>query len=290
MQEEKEEPKKEEEQEESKQEKKEEETKEGEKKEEKEEEIKEKEEPKEEDTLNWREELGKDSNFTQKDPFDFKKVFENLEKAAKNPDKLNPYYTISAIYDLTKFFKNISSGLSMGFSDITEKSQIMRERFKEFPEATDIQDLLRREMQMQLNIYKLNGDNNYELGHGYDKYKHYISACRTFLRLLWFLEYLTDVFVGVHNDNGSTAIKTIIGNSYDKVLAPRHPFLTRKAVGFALMFSSGGNVAKNVDLIFGYKVYNDEARKVIKETVNKMRIIWKVGHDFYEKHKLLDLK
>ena len=64
----------------------------------------------------------------------------------------------------------------MGFSDITEKSQIMPERFKQFLEATDIQDLLLREMQMQLNIYKLNGDNNYELGYGYDNYKHYISV------------------------------------------------------------------------------------------------------------------
>ena len=125
----------------------------------------------------------------------------------------------------------------MGFSDITEKSQIMPERFKQFLEATDIQDLLLREMQMQLNIYKLNGDNNYELGYGYDNYKHYISVWRTFLSLLWFLEYLTDIFEGVYNDDGSTAIKTLLENSYDKVLAPRHPFLTRKAVGFALMFS-----------------------------------------------------
>ena len=266
------------------------------KKEEKEEEKKEdkkeekEEEKKGEDTINWREELGKDDNFTQATPFDFKKVYENLEKASKNPDKLNPYHTISAIYDLTKFFKDISSALSMGFSDITEKSQIMRQRFQKFENATDIQDLLTKEMELQLNIYKLNGDNNKELGHGSDEYKNYISACRTFLRLLWFLEYLIDVFESVLKDDGSSPIKTILGNSYDKILAPHHPFLTRKAVGFALMFSSGGNVSRNVDLIFGYKEYNEEARKAIKETIEKMKIIWNGGNDYYKKHNLLELK
>ena len=238
--------------------------------------------------INWQELIKDDNNFSQKIPFDFKEITYKLKKASGTPDKLNPYYTISAIFDFTKFFKEISSALSMGFSDITEKCGIMREKYNQYPEAEDIQNLL--EIEMKKNLHKLNRDNNSELGHGNDEYKDYISACRTFLRLLWFLEYLTDVFENVLKDDGTGAIKKILGNSYDKILAPHHTFIVRKAVGFALMFSSGGNVARNVDIIFGYKEYNDEARKDIQSTIDLMKIIWKGGHDFYEKNDLLGLK
>jgi hypothetical protein len=237
---------------------------------------------------NWPDLMKDDKNFSQDVPFNFKQITEKLKIAATAPDKLNPYYTISAIYDFTKFFNKISSALSMGFSDITEKCGIMRERFKQYPEATDIQNLL--QIEMGKNLHKLNKDNNAELGHGKDEYKEYISACRTFLRLLWFLEYLIDVFECMLKDNGTGAIKKILGNSYDKVLAPHHTFLVRKAVGLALMFSSGGDVNRNVDIIFGFKKYDEEARKAIQETIDLMKTIWKGGISFYEKNDLLGLK
>ena len=258
------------------------------KKEEKEEKKEEPKKEKEEDRLDWRKELSIDNNFSQEVPFDFKKISMKLKKASETPEKLNPYYTLSAIFDFTKFFKEISTGLSMGFSDITEKCGIMRDHFKEYTEATDIQNLL--EIEMTLNLYKLNRDNNKEFGHVSGKYKDYISACRTFLRLLWFLEYLIDVFENVLKDDGSGPIKTILGNSYNKILAPHHTFIVKKAVGIALLFSSGGNVARNVDIIFGHKNYDEEARKDIQQTIDYMKIILKGGYDFYEKNGLLNLK
>ena len=246
------------------------------------------EEKEKEDDFNWREQLRDDNNFSQKIPFNFADITFKLKKASLNPEKLNPFYTISAIFDFTKFFKEISSALSMGFSDITEKCGIMREKFNIYPDVTDIQNLL--QLEINLDLHKLNGENNKKYGHKKDEYKNYISACRTFLRLLWFLEYLTDVFENVLKDDGTGPIKTILSNSYDKVLAPHHPFLVRKAVGFALSFSSAGNVAKNVDIIFGYKEYNEEARKAIQNTIYLMKIIWNGGNDFYVKKGLLDLE
>ena len=243
---------------------------------------------KENNDINWRELLKDDNNFSQKVPFDFKSIFSKLQKASISPSNLNPYYTLSAIFDFTKIFKEISSALSMGFSDITEKCGIMRKKFDIYPDATSIQNLLQSEI--NLNLHKLNGDNNKKLGHGSDEYKDYTSACRTFLRLLWFFEYLIDIFENVLKDDGSGAIKTILGDSYDKVLAPHHTFMVRKAVGFALMFSSAGNVAKNAKLIFGIEEYNDETKKIIKDTVDLMKIIWKGGNDFYEKYELLNLE
>ena len=245
-------------------------------------------EDKKEEELNWKEMLKDDNNFSQKVPFDFKSIFYKLQKASLTPQKLNPYYTLSSIFDFTKFFNEISSALSMGFSDITDKCGKMRQKFAAYPDATDIQNLLQTEI--NLKIHKLNGENNKKLGHGKDGYKDYVSACRTFLRLLWFLEYLIDVFENVVKDDGSGPIKNILSNSYDKVLAPHHTFLVRSAVGIALKFSSAGNVAKNVDIIFGIKEYNDEAKKIIRETIDLMKIIWKGGNDFYEKYELLDLE
>ena len=241
-----------------------------------------------EEQPNWRELLKDDNNFSQEVPFDFKSIYTKLQKASETPEQLNPFYTLSSINDFTKIFKEISSALSMGFSDITSKCGKMRKKFEEYPYAKDIQDLLRTEM--SLNIHKLNKDNNKKLGHGDDEYKDYVSACRTFLRLLWFLEYLIDIFENVLKDDGTGAIKTILGNSYDKVLAPHHTFVVKNAVKFALMFSSAGSVSKNVNIIFGFKEYNDEAKNVVQSTLDLMKKIWKGGNDFYEKNSLLDLE
>ena len=240
------------------------------------------------DPSKWKEYIKDNNNFVEGVKFDFKSVFFKLQKAAENPEKLNPFYTISSIFDFTKFLPEISSALSMGFSDITEKSQLMREKFEEYPTATDIFDLFQKEI--DLDIHKLNGDNNKTLGHGSDKYAKYISACRTFLRLLWFLEYLIDIFESVIKDDGNTPIKTILGNSYNKVLAPHHGFFVRKAVGLALTFSRAGNVAHTVELVFGYKDFNDEAKKAIEETVDLMKIVWNAGNDYYKNNNFLDLE
>ena len=65
--------------------------------------------------------LQNDKNFAQKVPYDIKSIDEKLTLVYQDLEHLNPYYTLSPIYDLTKIFYNISSALSMGFSDITTK-------------------------------------------------------------------------------------------------------------------------------------------------------------------------
>ena len=240
------------------------------------------------DSSKWREYIKDNNNFNQEIPFDFKNISYKLQKAAITPDKLNPFYTISSIFDFTKFFKKISSALSMGFEDITKKSQLMRDKFEMYQDVTDIQNLLYKEM--ELGIHKLNGDNNKSLGHKKDEYAQYISASRTFLRLLWFLEYLTDVFENVLKDDGTGAIKKILGDSYDRVLSPHHSFIVRRAVGIAISFSSAGTVAHTVELIFGYKEFDDKARRDSQDTIDLMKIIWSGGNEFYEKNGLLGLE
>ena len=240
------------------------------------------------DSSNWRQYIKLKDNFNQEIPFDFKNIFFKLQKASISPDNLNPFYTISLIFDFTKIFKEISSALSMGFADITEKSEIMRQRFDENNDVSSIQDLLNKEMQM--GIHKLNGHNNKSLGHGKDEYSNYISACRTFLRLLWFLEYLTDAFESILKDDGKSPIKKILGDSYDKVLAPHHTFFVKRAVGVALTFTNAGTVLQCIKIFFGYDEYNNEAKKSIQDTIELMKIILSGGYEFYEKNNLLGLE
>ena len=240
------------------------------------------------DSSKWREYIKDNNNFNHKISFDFKDISFKLTKASENPAKLNPFYTISSIFEFTKIFKKISSALSMGFSDITEKSELMRKRIEEYPEIESIQDLCYKEI--ELGIHKLNGNNNDSLGHKEDKYSEYISACRTFLRLLWFLEYLIDIFENVIKDDGNGEMKKILGDSYQKVLAPHHTFLVRNAVGIALAFSSAGSVAHVVEIIFGYREFKEETIKTINDINDLMKKIWKGGNDFYEKNDLLGLE
>lgn len=239
------------------------------------------------DPKRWREYIEDDKNFDQEVAYDFPKILQKLRLAAQDLTNLNPYCTLSAIYDFTKFFYSISSALSMGFQDITKKVQQMREKFKQYPEAQDIQNLLQIEINM--GIHRLDGDNNAGLGHSKGPFKKYVSACRTFLRLLWFLEFLIDVFETILKDNGNGEVKTFLSNSYNKVLAPRHTFLVRKAVGVALTFSGGGNTTKAVKIIFGYSEYNETARKTVEETKNLMKKIWESGYEFYKKNDMLNL-
>ena len=70
---------------------------------------------------NWRDLLNDDKNFDQKVPYDLKKIEDNMKKAQADLTHFNPYYVLSPVYDFTKFFDKISSALSMGFKDITEK-------------------------------------------------------------------------------------------------------------------------------------------------------------------------
>ena len=175
----------------------------------------------------------------------------------------------------------------MGFSDITTKVGQMREKFKEYPNVENIQQLLGKEI--ELDIYKLNGDNNSSLGHKKDEYKKYVSGCRTFLRLLWFMEYLIKVFTKILDKN-ETSVKKILGSSYDEVLAPRHPWLVRQAVGAALTLSCRGTKEEVVKLCFNVDSNTKEGKEYILKIIGLLEKIWKAGIDFYKQCDMLDLK
>lgn len=188
-------------------------------------------------TNNWREQLADDNNFSQKVPYDIDNIIALLEKLTADLDHMDPYLYCSIMYEFTKAFGNLSSALSMGFADITEKVGIWRGLFKIHNEddINDLQSLMQKELKNGLE--KCNGDNNSKVGHkkGTTYYK-YVSGCRTLVRLTWFLHFLTKTLQNMLNtkDDFSKCIK----NAYSEVLAPHHPWLVRTSVGVALGFAT----------------------------------------------------
>ena len=234
----------------------------------------------------WRPLLEDDKNFDQAVPYDIKKIEEKLTIAAQDLEHLDPYYTLSPIYDFTKFFDKISSALSMGFSDITKKVNQMRRKFNEYKDADNIQQLLGKEI--ELDIHRLNGQDNAKMGHKDDKYKNYHSACRIFLRLLWFMEYLITVFKKILNSN-ENSVKKILGGSYDEILAPRHTWLVRKAVGAAMLFSVSGSRDDIVKICFNVDGNSKEGKEYILNITNLLEKSWNGGIEFYKQCDMLDI-
>ena len=235
----------------------------------------------------WRPLLEDDKNFDQAVPYDIKKIEEKLTIAAQDLEHLDPYYTLSPIYDFTKFFDKISSALSMGFSDITKKVNQMRGKFRLYKDAENIQQLLGKEI--ALDIHRLNGQDNAKMGHKDDEYKNYHSACRIFLRLLWFMEYLITVFKKLLNSN-ENSVKKILGSSYDEILSPRHTWLVRKAVGAAMFFSVSGTKDDIVKICFNVDANSKEGKDYILKITGLLEKIWKAGVDFYKQCNMLDIK
>ena len=239
--------------------------------------------------FDWEKELKNDANFDQKVPYNIDKIESALTNACKDLDHLNPYYVLVAVNEFTKFFDKISSSLSKGFSDISSKVGKMRRKFNRNPECKDIQKLITKEI--ELNIHKLNGNNNEKFGYKKDsEYGDYCSASRTFLRLLWFMEFLVQIFKTILADRKKDTIKKIIGDSYDKILSPRHTWLVRRAVGAAMFFGVSGSKEDAVKIIFCCDKYDDKAREKITKIKDLLEKVWSAGNQFYKTCDILNLE
>jgi hypothetical protein len=215
----------------------------------------------------WYDKLINDKNFDSKLPFNSDRLFDYLESAAEDPEHLKPFEFLGAIYEFTRAFGELSSALSMGFSDITSKVEIWRILFKKFyKNCTDLQSVMITEVMM--GIHELNGENNYYLGQIKESpYYTYVSGTRTLLRLSWFLDFLRNIFKQmIYSDN---AFNLCVTNAYQDVLAPRHPWLVRKGAGLALSFAPK-------DKKFAMKIFFSNLSSIFKYYSNFIFFLFKV--------------
>ena len=103
-----------------------------------------------------------------------------------------------------------------------------------------------------------------------------------------FMEQLIRVF-NKFLDLKETSVKNILGNSYDEVLAPRHPWIVRKAVGAALTFSAKGTKDEVIKLCFGVDGNTNEGKQYIIKIIGLLDKIWSAGVSFYKQCDMLDL-
>lgn len=183
----------------------------------------------------WYTNLMDDNNFNEKDPYKFDKLIKYFTAVTEDLEHLKPFELLAGIYEFTRAFGQLSTALSMGFSDITSKVEVWRSLFKDYyREHKDIQSVMVTEVMM--GIHELNSENNSSLGHKKNTpYYKYTSGTRTLLRLSWFLNFLYNIFNNMLETNDP--FNKCVTNAYDTVLAPHHPWLVRKGAGLALSFA-----------------------------------------------------
>jgi len=109
------------------------------------------------------------------------------------------------------------------------------------------------------------------------------SGSRTLLRLMWGSQFIRVLLKELGSDDSLTT-KEALRSAYDKVLAPHHSWLIRKAVGAALYLAPERNafLAKlGVDMDRKDE-YLTRIEASLGSTCDRM-------YAYYEKHGILDL-
>jgi Glycolipid transfer protein (GLTP) len=130
-----------------------------------------------------------------------------ITNLAKTPEQLDTLDYSAMLYETTNLFKKMGSAMSMAFSDISSKAEIIKENkafLREmFPgEQHDfLQETILKEM--ELDVLSLNGENNHKLlpkdMKGTWQYK-YTSTTRTILRTVWLMDFLALFFAKLTKD------------------------------------------------------------------------------------------
>lgn len=200
----------------------------------------------------WFNKLCDDTNFSANEPYSHKRLITYLEAVAEDLENLKPFELLAAIYEFTRAFTELSTALSVGFSDITSKVDIWRNNFKTFyKDCKSMQEVMELEIKMQ--IHQFNSENNYDFGiKKTSPYYYYASGTRTLLRLSWFMHFLLMIFKNMVNTED--AFNTCVTNAYEEVLAPHHPWMVRKAAGFALSFAPSAR-SNALKIFFGNFIF-----------------------------------
>ena len=233
-----------------------------------------------------RRKLFDDDLFSHKNNFDYEFFLKNVSEVNKDLSKLKCFEFLVMIWELTKIFNQLGSSLSMAFSDITEKVNIIRNLLKnEYPDIWDIQSLI--EQEIKLNIQELNGENNKELGHKKGTLYHkYISGSRTVLRLLWFLDFMVNIcnLLVTTNDSFSTCCK----KAYDVALGIHHPWYVRSAASVAMSLTSSSREPM-LNIVLNKSKWDDEAAHKMKIMHSNLEIIQKYVSEYYNERALNNL-
>lgn len=187
------------------------------------------------------------------------------------------------LMEVTFFFKEFGTALSMAFSDVVEKAQIVKSN-RDFHvkesglHNPNLWDIIKYEISLGEEIIKLNGEDNSKYlkkdKKGTWMWK-YTSTTRTVLRNLWLCDYVESLMNHLHTDE-KLSLQKCAKRAYKKALAPHHPFVVKQAakVAFLALRQKREEFFKNTD-------FTIEKIKEVEALISKLKKpIW----DFYREN------
>ncbi|CDW83219.1 glycolipid transfer protein domain-containing protein 1-like [Stylonychia lemnae] len=167
---------------------------------------------------------------------------------AQTVDAIDVDSWVAFLYETTNLFKKMGSAMSMAFSDITTKAEVIQNnrdalrKERGADSSISLQDLI--EDDITKGLAKLNGENNSKLCKemykgdkklAKDDYRHqFTSTARTVLRNLWLLDFLHHFMTMLHT-NRDAKLSACAKHAYSEGLGPHHPWVVRQAAKVAML-------------------------------------------------------
>lgn len=201
--------------------------------------------------------------------FNLDNLINHLRAARENLDDIHFYHFSEAMLEYSNSFSFLGRALSMAFSDITTKAQIIQTNFKN-SSFTGLQSMIRDEV--------MKGT---EKEHSSKK----ASTARTVLRLMWFLDFLK-VMITHLIEHRDWTLEKACRKAYKTALAPHHPWAVRVAakLGIKTVPSKESYMSRllgNIDYDRQIEVF----QVMMNESIPIREALWK----FYNDHNLTNL-
>ena len=144
--------------------------------------------------------------------FNLEKLLEHLMQAQAPRTDIDHHQFCQAILEITHSLSFLGRAMSMAFSDIHSKANIILSNFENTSAAN-----LKEMVMLELNSEKLK-----------ERSKQNPSTARTVLRLMWFLDFLSMLLSNLVNQRDWKMSKCC-GEAYKQALAPHHSWKIRTA-------------------------------------------------------------
>ena len=166
--------------------------------------------------------------------FDMERWMGQMKTLAETTDRIDIQLWHDFLMEITYLFKEFGATLSMAFSDVVEKAEVIKNNRDYHVKTHGLQnpnlwDIIQHEINLGDGIIRLNGDDNHKMlkkdKKGTWLWK-YISTTRTVLRNLWLLDYVEALMNNLRTDEKAT-ISKCAKRAYKKALAPHHPWAVK---------------------------------------------------------------
>lgn len=159
-------------------------------------------------------------------PFDPVRTMASFSSSLRDPSALSIRDFAEGCLSISKILGGMGLCMKLAERDIIDKTGILQLRASAFaadaadPRGTSLQALVADEVSRGVQGRK---DSTF------------VSASRSVLRLMWFLDFVTTLLRGLLEDGEGKSLSQLARGAYDSALAPHHPWLLRQTVSAGLL-------------------------------------------------------